>query len=140
MEALIILVALIGAGVVVAVLASRRGSQAPTAPSYSAPPQIDPKDFMVGDIPANVVMFGSETCQGCADMSAAIEDLSTSQDSAVPMLVMNEQQPELFEKYSIDGIPSTLIVNEEGVVSDSFFGPTSAERLTKAFVKLQAAD
>ena len=139
MEALIVLLILVVVGVLIAVVASKRGSHAPTAPSYSAPTQLDPDDFIKGNQKANVVMFGSKTCTGCAEMSRAIETLSESQESVVSLLIMNEDRPELFTKYSVDGIPSTLIVDEAGVVSDSFFGPTSTERLLEAYSNLGSA-
>ncbi len=140
MEAIVILVVLVLVGVLVSLIASRRGSQAPTAPSYSAPSQVDPEDFSTGDSIANVVMFGSQSCQGCADMAAAIEELAASDTSVVQMFVMNEKRPELFEKYNVDGIPSTLVITDEGIVSDSFFGVTTSERLSEAFTKLQTTD
>ncbi|MDH3296297.1 MAG: thioredoxin domain-containing protein [Acidimicrobiia bacterium] len=121
MERLIVLVVLSLVAVAVALLMQRRRPDPPSAPSYRAPSQLDRDDFDRPDAPALVVVFASDTCQTCPEVWEAVRQLP-SERIAVQKISF-QASPDLHKRYRIDGVPTTVIANDEGVVVDAFFGP-----------------
>ncbi len=127
---IILLIGLSGVAVVVALLLQRRRPEPPTAPSYRAPGQVDRDDFASPNSDQLVVVFTSSSCAGCASVwdqvagfaseSIAVQNVEVSIDSS------------LHKRYKIDGVPTTLVVGHDGVVSDSYFGPIPDGELERA--------
>ena len=131
MERLALVGALIAVAAVVAVVASRRRPDPPTGPrSYAVPAQLDRADFAGVERPWLVVVFSSATCLACADVSAKAE-LLASDAVAVDDVEFTERRA-LHERYGIDGVPTTVVADAEGVVRASFVGPVTATDLWAA--------
>ncbi len=130
MTRLIVLVLLTAAAIGVAWALQRRRPEAPSAPSYRAPRQIDRSDFEVPADLALVVVFSSTTCDSCPIVWDTVTSIERSGTGAQRVHV--QEDPDLHKRYRIDGVPTTLVVGTDGVVHASFFGPVEAERITEA--------
>ncbi len=125
MERLGVLIVLTVLAVVVSLLLRRRRPEAPSAPSYRAPGQVDLADFgsANGTETKLVVVFSSTTCDGCAQVWKTVGGLASA-DVRVQRVEVQDNA-ELHKRYKIDGVPTTLIIGTEGIVERSFFGPIS---------------
>jgi thiol-disulfide isomerase/thioredoxin len=139
---LIILAVLTVAAVALALALQRRRTDPPSAPSYRAPVQLDRHDFAAAR-PGRwlVVLFGSSTCDSCPLAWATIQEVLGSPAShgepTDPMVVDCQRldvqtDPDLHKRYRIDGVPTTVIADPDGVVVKTFFGPIPAEELADA--------
>ncbi|MEZ5378162.1 MAG: thioredoxin family protein [Acidimicrobiales bacterium] len=136
MTRILVLIALTVIAVGVAWALQRRRPDAPSAPSYRAPRQLDRDDF---DVPADldlVVVFASSTCDSCPLAWATVTGIERSGTGAQRVLV--QENPELHKRYKIDGVPTTLVVDRDGVVHASFFGPVEAESIIDALDSLSS--
>ena len=133
---LVVLVVLTVLAVVVATaLQRRRRPDRPTAPSYEAPTQLDRDDFNRPDAPWLVVVFASETCDSCARVWQAVEPVG-SPPVAVQQVVV-QRDPALHRRYRIDGVPTTVVADAEGVVHRSWLGPFPATDLWGELARLR---
>jgi len=130
MERLIVLVVLSLVAVAIALLMQRRRPDPPSAPSYRAPTQLDRNDFNRPDAPALVVVFASETCDSCPGVWSAVNQLPP--ERIITQQVTVQADPGLHRRYRIDGVPTTVIANHDGVVVDAFFGPVQLEDIVEA--------
>lgn len=137
---LIVLAVLTAAAVGVALALQRRRPDPPSAPSYRAPVQLDRQDFAAGAGRWLVVLFGSLTCDSCPQAWATIQAVlgpagegGPASSSPVDLQRVDVQtDPELHRRYRIDGVPTTVIADPEGVVVQTFFGPIPPEELRDA--------
>lgn len=130
MTRILVLIALTALAVGVAWALQRRRPEAPTAPSYRAPRQIDRDDF---DVPAElnlVLVFASSTCHTCPMVWEAVNRIERSGTGAQRVQV--QEQPDLHKRYKIDGVPTTLVVAPDGAVHASFFGLVEADTIAAA--------
>jgi hypothetical protein len=124
-------VALVAVAVVIAVVAERRRrASAPIRDAHPVPRQLYRPDFPEPDAAWLVALFSSRTCDSCAAMRENVLALRSA-DVAVCDLEFTVAR-ELHERYEISGVPMVLIVDAEGVVRDSFVGPTTVEDLQTA--------
>jgi hypothetical protein len=125
----LLLVALvIAAAVLVGLLARRRRPDPPTAaPRGLAPAQLDRKDFDRPDAPWLLVIFTSATCDACRGVLSRADALRSEQVAVVE--VEFGQRRDLHDRYGIDSVPLTLLVDAEDVVVRSWLGPVSATHL-----------
>ncbi len=130
MTQLIVLFVLTAAAVAVALLLQRRRPEPPSAPSYRAPRQVDRADFDVAPDLAMIAVFTSATCGSCASVWQAVSGLAGAGLGIQQIEI--QTTPDLHRRYKIDGVPTTIFVNAEGVVEDSFFGPIDPDRLEQA--------
>lgn len=130
MARLIILVALMGLAVVVALVLQRRRPDPPSAPSYRAPRQLDRDDFTAPTSPSLVVVFASETCETCPGVWQLVAPLAS--DSVAVQRVTVQADPDLHKRYRIDGVPTTVVAGADGAVTKAFFGPLTADDLADA--------
>lgn len=130
MERLVVLLVLTALAVAAAALLQRRRPEAPTAPSYRAPSQVDRADFGGADSRQLVVVFTSATCNSCAAVWESVRPLQSDTISVQEIEI--QSNPELHKRYKIDGVPTTLVIDDEGVVGTSFFGPIDSEALQAA--------
>lgn len=127
---IILLIGLSGAAVVVALLLQRRRPEPPTAPSYRAPGQVDRDDFTSPTSDQIIIVFTSASCAGCASVWDQVSAVA-SENLAVQNVEVSTDSS-LHKRYKIDGVPTTLVVGNDGAVSDSFFGPIPAPELERA--------
>ncbi len=130
MTRLVVLVVLVAVAVVVALVLQRRRPDPPSAPSYRAPAQLDRDDFDRPHDPFLVVVFASTSCNTCPEVWAIVEPLGAP--DLVTQRVDVEDRSELHERYRIDGVPTTVLADANGVVTATFFGPTSPDDLAEA--------
>jgi hypothetical protein len=134
----VVLVVLTLAAVVVALVLQRRRPDPPSAPSYRAPTQLDRDDFARADAPYLAVVFASTTCNTCPEVWAMVESLGDRQLAVQRVDVQGGG--ELHRRYRIDGVPTTVLADAEGVVAATFFGPIPEEELSRAVADLRTGD
>lgn len=130
MTRLVVLVVLTIIAIAIAAVLQRRRPEPPTAPSYRAPTQVDRAEFAGRVDQALVVVFGSTTCSTCPAVWDVVAPLG-SESVAVERIDI-QTDPDRHQRYRIDGVPTTLVVDAEGVVAASFFGPVDEARLRTA--------
>lgn len=130
-ERALIALALAGAALVVAALIQRR--QRPAAPvrtGYAVPEQLDRADFPRPDAPWLVAVFTSATCGACAGVWERAQPLESDAVAVVELELVEAKG--LHDRYGIEAVPTTVIVDAEGVVVRSFLGPVTATDLWAA--------
>ena len=112
------------------VLQRRRPPDAPVRTGYSVPEQLDRADFDRPEAPWLVAVFSSATCDSCA----GVWDRARHLDS--PVVAVQEVElvahRALHERYGIEAVPTTVVVDAAGVVQRSFLGPVTATDLWAA--------
>lgn len=137
MDRLLIVVAVALVAAVVAAVVQRRsdkgGSPVPTG--YHVPAQLHRGDFTRPDAQWLVVVFSSSTCDACAGMV----DKARAMDSDAVAVQEAEvgANKELHDRYGIDGVPTTVIADRQGVVRSHFLGPATATDLWAAMAELR---
>ncbi|MEM7339897.1 MAG: thioredoxin domain-containing protein, partial [Actinomycetota bacterium] len=135
MERLIVLVVLTAVAVGIALILQRRRPDPPSAPSYRAPTQLDPDDFPVSAKAPFVVLFGSQTCESCPGAWSVVTDTVAATGAAIGTARIDVQDDtDLHRRYRIDGVPTTVIADGDGVVRQAFFGPITTDELTAAMI------
>lgn len=135
MERLLIVGAVILVAVVVALVIDRRRPDAPTAPRWAIPTQLDRADFPGPAVPWLVAVFTSSTCDACAGTVSKAAVLAS--DDVVVEEVEIGSQPELHRRYAVDAVPLVVVADGEGVVRASFVGPPTATDLWAAVADLR---
>ena len=119
----------------IAIVLQRRRPDPPTAPSYRAPSQLDRDDYVSAPGQLLVALFSSATCDSCPRAWEAIQRvLGVFSEGFVTQRIDVQDNPDLHERYRIDGVPSTIIADTEGIVIQAFFGPVTPQQLTEALV------
>lgn len=139
---LLALVVLTALAVGIALLLQRRRPDPPSAPSYRAPQQLDRDDFAGGGAPILIALFASTTCETCPTAWLAIEQVAAAwSDPGAPLVTQRidvQDDAELHRRYKIDGVPTTVVADAEGVVVQTFFGPITALELAEALEPLRS--
>ncbi len=130
MTRLIVLVVLAALAMGIAYLLQRRRPEAPSAPSYRAPTQVDRDDFAAPPADLLIAVFASTTCNTCPAVWATVEALKQPGVSAERIDV--QDSPDRHKRYKIDGVPTTLVIDPEGVVQHSYFGLVDSDVLARA--------
>jgi hypothetical protein len=134
---IVIGVVLVGVALVAAfLLERRRRASAPIRDAYPVPRQLHRYDFPRPDAPWLVVLFSSRTCDSCESMRELVATLD-GPDVAVCDVEFSAAR-DVHERYAISGVPMVLIADAEGVVRESFVGPTSRSDLTAALDRARA--
>lgn len=124
-----------GALGVAAILQRRQRPDAPVRTGYARPEQVDRADFVRPDAPWLVAVFTSATCTTCAgvwDRARHVESVAV----AVQELEYVSERT-LHDRYEIEAVPTTLIVDADGVVQNSFLGPVTATDLWAAVAEVR---
>ena len=130
-QVLVALVVVAVAGSVALALRRRTRPDPPSQPrSYTVPVQVDRDDFPRPEAPWLVALFTSASCSSCADVRAKAAVLAS--DEVVVHEAEYSAAKALHQRYSIDAVPATLIVDGAGVVKASFLGPVTATDLWAA--------
>jgi hypothetical protein len=130
MVRVLIVVIVVGIAFVVALLAQRRAPDAPARTGHAIPEQLDRADFTHPTAPWLIAVFTSATCGVCTDTWQKAMVLESA-DVAVQQIDFPRDRT-LHERYAIEAVPLVLVVDERGVVRNSFVGPTSAADLWAA--------
>jgi hypothetical protein len=125
--------ALVLAAVVLAiayVTQRRRPADAPARTGYAAPEQVDRRDFDRPEAPWLVAVFSSAACDSCHGVWEKAQHLAS------PQVVVQEVEvgarKDLHDRYAIDAVPTTVVVDPGGVVVRHFIGPVTATDLWAA--------
>ncbi len=122
--------------IVAAVIERRTRSRAtPAHRSYDYPRQVLRGDFARPDTPWLVVVFSSESCSGCASVVAKAAVLDSNAVAVVECEFGANRV--LHERYAIDGVPTTIVADADGVVQRGFIGAVSATDLWVAVADLR---
>ena len=131
MERIVLAVALALVAVVVAAVLQRR--QRPAAPlrtGYALPDQVDRADFARPEAPWLVAVFTSATCGSCSAVWKRAQPLAS--DAVAVQELEHARDRALHDRYEIEVVPATLIVDRDGVVVASYIGPVNATDLWAA--------
>lgn len=115
---------------VAAVLQRRRRPDAPVRTGYAVPAQVDRADFDRPDAPWLVAVFTSATCTSCRGVWDRAQPLAS--DAVAVQEIEHQADRALHDRYGIEAVPTTLVVDTEGVVAASFLGPVTATDLWAA--------
>lgn len=140
MGRLLIAAALAAAAVLVAKVLERRRPAPPTQSGVSAgwapPEQLDRADFDGADRPWLVVVFTSATCESCTDATAKARVLASGEVAFQD--VSWQARKDLHERYGVEVVPCTVLVDAAGVVQASFVGAPSATDLWAAMAEVRS--
>ena len=126
---------LVAVAVVVALLLERRRPDAPTAPTWTVPSQLDRADFVRPEAPWLVAVFTSATCDSCAGTASKAAILA-SREVAVQEVEVGGRR-DLHQRYAVDAVPTLVVADAEGVVRASFVGQPTATDLWAAVAELR---
>ncbi|MEM9134046.1 MAG: thioredoxin domain-containing protein [Actinomycetota bacterium] len=130
MTRVLILLALTAVAVGIAYLLQRRRPDPPSAPSYRAPSQLDRDDFLRPEAPILVAVFASTTCDTCPRAWETVQAVAGRYADLMSVQRIDVQDdPDTHKRYRIDGVPTTVVADPEGVVQEAFFGPMTDEQL-----------
>ncbi len=136
MERLVLVVVIAAVALVVALVVQRRRPVAePVRTSFHVPDQVHRPDFDRPDAPWLVAVFSSATCDVCAGVWSKVEVLES--DAVAVQDIEVTARRDLHDRYGIDSVPTTIIVDTDGVVRSSFLGPTTATDLWAALAELR---
>ena len=130
MVRVVIVAIVVAIAFVVALVAQRRAPNAPARSGHGIPDQLDRRDFTHPTAPWLIAVFTSATCDVCTDTWQKAMVLE-SPDVAVQRIDFPADRA-LHQRYNIEAVPLVLVVDERGVVRNSFVGPTSATHLWAA--------
>lgn len=128
-----VLIAVVLAAVAIGIawfLQRRQRPDPPVRTGYAVPAQLDRADFDRPDAPWLVVVFTSATCDTCAGVWDKARHLGS--DAVAVQDVEFVADRALHERYEIEAVPTTLIVDGDGVVQAHFLGPVTATDLWAA--------
>ncbi len=134
-KALLVMGAVAVAGAV-STLITRRRSPASAAELHHIPEHLDRADFIGDDLELLIVVFTSATCKTCR---AVVENVRRL---AGPGIATQEievgRSKTLHDKYRIDAVPTTLIVDNSGKAIKSFLGPVGHNQLARAMSDVES--
>lgn len=136
MTRLVIAIAIVALVAVAALIARRRQApDAPTQRNYSVPEQVDRADFPHPDTPWLVAVFTSDVCDRCCDVWSKAQVVASDQVAVTEAEFVRDRA--IHDKYRIDAVPTTVIVDADGVTRRSFLGPMTATDLWAAVAEVR---
>jgi hypothetical protein len=137
MERLLLVAVIAALAVAVAVVLQRRQRPSPpTNVGYNVPGRVDRHDFAQPEAPWLVVVFTSATCETCADVWTKTRHLESAGVVAVQEVEASAGHA-LHDRYRINGVPTTVVVDAAGVVRAGFLGPVTATDLWASVAELR---
>lgn len=115
----------------------KRSRLAPAHRSYDYPRQIDRADFDRPDAAWLVVVFSSSDCDGCAPIVRSATVLAGDEVGVVECEYHDRR--DVHERYAIEGVPTTVVADADGVVRAGFVGRVTATDLWAAVAELRAS-
>ena len=135
MDRLLVLVMVAAAAASLAYLVQRRRPDAPIRTGWTAPEQLDRRDFARPDAPWLVAVFTSASCDSCTAVVDIAEPLAS--DAVAVDVVEVDERREVHDRYAVDAVPMVLLVDTLGVVRDHHLGPVSATHLWGSLAELR---
>lgn len=136
MERLVIVGVVALVAVVVALVVQRRQpAAAPVRTGYNVPAQLHRPDFERPEADWFVAVFTSATCDTCAGVWDKVRVLESGVVAVQEVEVGAAK--ELHDRYRIDGVPTTVIADRDGVVRASFLGPATATDIWAALAEVR---
>lgn len=132
---MIVVVIAVIAGVVATVVQRRARPATPVPTGHHVPETVERADFPRPDAPWLVAVFTSATCNTCAGLWEKARHLESPAVSVVELEVSEAKA--VHDRYGIDGVPTTVIADEDGAVRRSFLGPVTATDLWAAVAELR---
>ena len=137
MERLVLALVLVVVAAVVARMLRARKPEPPTqARRYPVPVQVDRADFEDDGKPWLVVVFTSTACDSCEQAVDKANVLAC--DQVAVQDVPFQARKDLHERYAVEVVPMTLVVDPDGVVQTSFVGTPTATDLWAAAAEARA--
>ena len=134
-ERLIIALILLAVAVAVAYTLNRRRPDPPTQGRQgSIPEQLDRNDFDDTDVPWLLVVFTAPACDACDEMRTKVATVEG--DDVAVRIVNRDEHPTLHERYGIDTVPTTVVVDNQGVTRLGILGPPRTGELWDALATL----
>ncbi|MEX2293801.1 MAG: hypothetical protein WD691_08460 [Acidimicrobiales bacterium] len=124
-----VVLALVAVGVA-AVIQRRQRPDAPAGRTYAVPLQVDRADFESPEVPWLVAVFTSATCTVCAGVWERARPLESAQVAVVEIEYSTARG--VHDRYGIDAVPTSLVIDPDGVVMASWVGPVTATDLWAA--------
>src|SRR5947207_12626117 len=118
MDGVLLAVAIAFAVAALAMVLQRRRPQAPTQQRWAVPAQLDRADFDRPGAPWLVVVFTSATCDSCSEAVTKATPLGS--DEVAVQEVELKARADLYERYSIEAVPTIVLADADGVVRSSF--------------------
>lgn len=134
-ERLVIVIVVLVVAVAISALVRRRAPSAPAPTGYHVPAQLHRADFARPDAEWLVVVFSSETCSACRGIWDKAQHLESAAVAVQEVEVT--AAPVLHDRYGIDGVPTTVVADADGVVRASFLGPATATDLWASLAELR---
>lgn len=136
MTRLVIAIVIVAVVAVAAMIARRRQApDAPTQRNYAVPEQIDRNDFPNPSSPWLVAVFTSDVCDKCSEVWSKTQILASDDVAVVEAEFVRDRA--IHDKYRIDAVPTTIIVDADGVTQRSFLGPMTATDLWAAVAEVR---
>lgn len=135
MTRLLVVGGIVVIAVVVALVLQRRRPAPPANRTFTAPTQLDRRDFPRPDAPWLVAVFTSSTCNACAAVWSAAAGLGGTEVSVVELESITDA--ELHKRYRIDAVPTAVIAGPTGIVEWSTIGPVADGELRDALERLR---
>lgn len=123
MSRLIITLALLAVVGALAYVYQNRRATAQVATANPLPSHVDRSAFIAPNAPWLLVVFSSASCLACADVWKHAQGFEQANVAVQEVEVLAD--PELHGAYNIDSVPSTLVVDAQGIVKADFVGPLS---------------
>jgi len=113
----------------------RRPPDAPPRDVYPVPKQLDRADFPRPDAAWLVALFSSASCDSCQGLGEKLQPLESA--DVVACEVSAESRGDLHRRYELAAIPTTVVVDADGVVQRAFVGSFTATDLWAAVAELR---
>lgn len=138
---LVLVVVVVGFAIVLAYRSRRRSDGgSPVLVPFQTPDHVarrDVDDAIGGAIPQPwlVAVFSSDVCDSCREVLAKASPLQSDEVAVVELSFQRHRS--IHEKYSIEAVPLTLVIDRDGVVRETFSGPVNASHLWAAVAELR---
>lgn len=103
--------------------------------AYGMPSSVDPADFGGLDSTVSIVLFTHADCRACSAARRICNSLS------VPVVELDgRDSQEVLDRYGVDGVPTTLLVDAGGTVLAGWVGPLNPRQVEEAIADCGEAE
>lgn len=118
---LIVMAAALGVAAMAAWWQNQQHRATPTATPGAPPGALDRSDFRAPDAPLLIAVFTAASCSSCEAVWAELAGYESS--TVATQEVEVGAHPDLHRRYSIESVPTAVIVDEHGETQAAFVGP-----------------
>ncbi|RIK09437.1 MAG: hypothetical protein DCC49_06195 [Acidobacteria bacterium] len=94
---------------------------------YGMPTSVAPDDFGGLETPVSIILFTHADCRACSAAKRICQTFS------VPMVEVDGRENQaVLDRYGIDGVPTTLVVDAGGTVLAGWVGPLVPRQIEEA--------